>query len=77
MTEPTAKKGDRIVWNGRSGTVMDIDTSAQKTERGRANGWPFAAWVLFDDRASNPNAWACVNAFDCRVTHRKHHGPVG
>lgn len=63
---PDIKKNDRIVWNGRAGTVMDIDTSAQNTPRGRSFGWQFAAWVLFDDRSSNPNAWSCVNAFDCK-----------
>ena len=70
MKEPEAKKGDRVVWNRRTGTVMDIDTSAQNTPQGRAFGGPFAAWVLFDDRASDPNAWTCVNAFDCRVVKK-------
>lgn len=63
---PRAKKGDRVVWNGRRGVVKEIDTSAQKTARGRAFGWPYAAWVLFDD-ARTPDAWSCVNAFDCEV----------
>lgn len=72
MLPPEAKKGDRIVWNGRAGTVMDIDTSAQRTDVGRRFGWPFAAWVLFDGRGSADDwtSWTCVNAFDCRVTKK-------
>jgi hypothetical protein len=48
--EPEIKKDDRVIWNDRIGTVMEIDTSAQKTAVGRRYGWPFAAWVLFDDK---------------------------
>ena len=75
MTPPDVKAGDRIIWHGRTGLVKDIDTSAQKTARGRALGWPFAAWVLFDDRASDPDAWTCVNAFHCKRLQGE--GPAG
>lgn len=64
----TFKKGDRIVWKHRQGTVMDLDTSAQNTSRGRSLGWPFAAWVLFDDvcyKGQNSWYWSCVNALEC------------
>ncbi len=63
--EPEIKKDDRVIWNDRIGTVMEIDTSAQKTAVGRRYGWPFAAWVLFDDKEDR-DAWTCVNAFYCR-----------
>jgi hypothetical protein len=64
VNAPVIQKGDRIVWYGRHGIVKEIDTSAQKTARGRANGWPYAAWILFDN-ARSPDAWTCVNAFEC------------
>lgn len=64
--EPQVKKDDRIAWRGRRGVVKDIDTTAQKTERGRMFGWPYAAWVLFDD-AKSQDDWSCVNAFDCKA----------
>ncbi len=65
MKEPTIKKGDRIVWCGQAGTVMDIDASAQETAIGAVFGWPFAAWVRFDGRG--PDDWSCVDAFKCQV----------